>query len=94
MDDLYSRLGVVEAEMHNLARRLDETDGRVLDVRTIVVGPKDEGEKNGLRSKVQENEKKFEEFRHNDKFLKWGIIILIGMKSPDLWNIIKPLLLH
>jgi hypothetical protein len=80
--------------MENLSRRLDETDERVSDVRTIVVGPKDEGEQNGLRSKVQATEKAFQEFRQNDKFLKWGIVALIAMKSPDIWLLIKPLLLH
>jgi hypothetical protein len=78
-------------DLDEIERQLEELDAHYRELRELIVGepPKEE---NGLRSRIWALEDALQEFRQTFKIVKWGVLALIAMKSPDLVAWIKPLL--
>jgi len=79
------RLRLLESGAIQLAREVEE-------VRAMIVGPVHEGESGGLRKDVRSIADSLREFKAENKFLKWGIGILIMLKTPDAISVFAELL--
>jgi hypothetical protein len=67
---------------------MDDSDEIVADLRAIVVGKRPE-ENNGMRKDLRSIADSLREFKAENKFLKWGIGILLMSKIPDIIKLIE-----
>lgn len=81
--------GRMAGDLRSLAARLAELEKECSGVRAMIKGhpPEEDG---GLFKRMQTVEQAVKEI----SFIKWGVVALILMKSPDIFAMIKPILAH
>ena len=79
--------GRMASDVLGLLARVHSLEGEVEGLSKIVVGPKPEMQ-NGLRRRLTEVERAIQQIT----LIKWGVVALILMKSPDIVAAIKPIL--
>ena len=67
---------------------MEDSDEIVADLRAIVVGKRPE-ENNGMRKDMRSIADSLREFKAENKFLKWGIGILLMSKIPDIVKLLE-----
>lgn len=79
--------GRMAGDLRSLASRVADLELECAGVRAMIKGkpPEEEG---GLHKRILTVERAIEQIN----FIKWGVVALILMKSPDILNMIKPIL--
>lgn len=81
--------GRMAGDLRSLAARVADLEMECAGVRAMIKGqPPDED--GGLHKRILTVERAIEQI----KFIKWGVVALILMKSPDILAMIKPILSH
>ena len=79
--------GRMAGDLRSLASRISDLEMECAGVRAMIKGqPPDED--GGLHKRIKTVERTIEQVN----FIKWGVVALILMKSPDIFAMIKPIL--
>lgn len=81
--------GRMAGDLRSLAARVAALEDECSGIRAMIKGqPPDED--GGLFKRIHTVEQAVKEIN----FIKWGVVALILMKSPDIFAMIKPILAH